>query len=168
MRYFVLSFLLFVILTELNAQNSDNAFTQIPQLIHIDTSFLSVVKSVSGSTKSIPPHYFYMVYGYKYQIILYLHLSDSIRMMDTSLYLISAASSGANGQAIRIYSNRMVKISSQDYQYSLPIVVKKEDTTDFVIISLTDKGLIMKILTDHSYFSRSTNKQSIYFFISTN
>ena len=133
---------------------------QIPKLIQIDTNFVGIERSITGQTNSIPPHYFYGITGYKYQITLHLFLFDSTKMIDTSLILFSASTSNRNFQMSKIHISNLVKVSNQQYTYSLLLIIRNEGITEFALTTAT----IAELRNIRFYnISNLTNKQSIYF-----
>ena len=153
-----LTLMLFVLCTpEGFGQSSNSSTIQMPGIAQIHADFIGARKRVSGSTKSIPPHYFYKIEGYDYIMTIELSLVEPSTGIDTSI-AIACIFPNNSIRIVKINPDSVLKRSPQYFEYSFPLEIIDNGNYNFVLSTTHE----IERSIDPKFYQLLSDKQSIY------
>ena len=110
------------------------SFAQTPTIARIQGDFVQVKKTISGATRSVPPHFFYKIEGFDYLIKFEIYQPDSTSSLGSSFGIVCFVPDGAIWKFPLVPSN-LIRTSTQVFEYSFPLEIQVEGTYRFFIAS---------------------------------
>lgn len=125
--------------------------------IEAETSYIGAYKVLIGQTNSIPPHSFYKVAGYDFEIKMQIIYKMNTIFEDTLFGIVCAMQDGTS-QKLLINPNNVSSFSSREYEYKFPIRMKSEGWVQIYLAQRRD----FSEETDPRLYQNTSNRISLY------
>jgi hypothetical protein len=125
--------------------------------IEAESIYMGEDSIVIGATRSIPPHYFKRLDGYKFEIVMHIKFPSDKIYFDELFDVVYVLSDGTT-KKLFISHNNVIRISSQEYEYSFTIKLKNNDWVEIFLAQRSD----FSKNKDARYYKNTSNKVRLY------
>jgi hypothetical protein len=142
---------------EVFAQSNAAAIIHMPAITQVHAKLLGIRKTITGTTRSVPPRSFYKIDGYDYLINLELSASDPSMKIDTTINIVCIFPD-KSVKIFRIRPDSIFEISTLYYQYSFSIEIQMKGLYSFILATNYE----IERPVDPIFYQQVSNNQSIY------